>query len=153
MLSTIGLSTIGPTNKLVSRLQKSVRALVCRLRCFPEGMTFRITLITLCGSAVRQWERHYGLHGHPFFACRRPYRPHRLGAPIGLPIGLKGASHSTCGPSLSNILEPPLRGSAVFLVVLLRGIADDPNHHQTLNDRSIDVPTGLTIARISLSAE
>ena len=48
-----------------------VRALVCRLRCLPEGTTFRITLITQCGSAVRLRRRPYGLHRQLSFACGR----------------------------------------------------------------------------------
>ena len=68
-----------------SKMHPIVRALLCWLRCFPEGTTFRITLITQCNSTVRLWRRPYGLHRCPCFACGHPYRtqrrPHRLFLP------------------------------------------------------------------------
>ena len=68
-----------------SKKRPVVRALVCRLRCFPEGTTFRITLITQCGSAVGLWRAPTAFIDTPLL---------HVGAPIGLrgaPISLKGA--------------------------------------------------------------
>ena len=58
-----------------SKKRPVVRALVCRLRCFPEGTTFRITLITQCGSAVGLWRAPTAFIDTPLL---------HLDAPIGL---------------------------------------------------------------------
>ena len=95
-----------------SKRRPVVLALVCRLQCFPKGTIYQIALITQCGSSRCD----YGGAHKAFIGASLLH----VGAPIGLrgapigsrgaPIATKGTPQSTCSPSPSKVLDPPVQG-------------------------------------------